>query len=329
MVCFLSFAGNVSVWVWAAAAVLLAVLSVAVVLLPIRRRTRRLQRASALRARLEAQHAGGERESVEQLLAGTGYAYDREQNIYYSVLYPWQRKMGYCKLYDDWATLIGLVFDCEPVRFEYAGKRWLVEFWKGQYGITAGGEIGIYNTAEPDVDIPGVFRGTFYRSAEDDEMMDMAFILSRGDAELFRREGRHWWLTGFVLGEYAEPPSLTMDASVAFPDREMADAFLEAFRRLGYREGDYERDGNTVLFTFTRPRSRQPLLRRGPFYFITMLRTRLLVAQFRKLTEGLTDIDDILAALRERSPLLYHLAIRFGKQEELYRSFDEIRKYLR
>mgnify|MGYP000621142798 CR=1 FL=1 len=28
--------------------------------------------------------------------------------------------------------------------FDYQGKTWLLEFWKGQYGINTGAEIGIY-----------------------------------------------------------------------------------------------------------------------------------------------------------------------------------------
>ena len=31
------------------------------------------------------------------------------------------------------------VFMCLPVYFDYGGKTWLMEFWKGGYGITAGG----------------------------------------------------------------------------------------------------------------------------------------------------------------------------------------------
>ena len=37
-----------------------------------------------------------------------------------------------------------MVFDALPVYFDYQKKTWLIEFWKGQYGINTGAEIGIY-----------------------------------------------------------------------------------------------------------------------------------------------------------------------------------------
>ncbi len=39
----------------------------------------------------------------------------------------------------------GMVIDAFPVYFNYEGRTWLVEFWKGQYGINTGGEVGIYH----------------------------------------------------------------------------------------------------------------------------------------------------------------------------------------
>ena len=39
-----------------------------------------------------------------------------------------------------------MVTQFEPIYFDYDGKTWLIEFWKGQYGINTGAEIGIYHT---------------------------------------------------------------------------------------------------------------------------------------------------------------------------------------
>ena len=63
-----------------------------------------------------------------------------------------------------------MIMDCEPVEFSYGGKRWLIELWKGQYGITTGGEIGIYNTKREDIDHEK-FKGTFYENIQDDERL--------------------------------------------------------------------------------------------------------------------------------------------------------------
>ena len=75
-----------------------------------------------------------------------GYAYDPNQDIFYSKMDAWQRDFGYCRLYDETASPMGMVIDCEPIYFVYSGKRWLIEMWKGQYDLTTGGEVGVYTT---------------------------------------------------------------------------------------------------------------------------------------------------------------------------------------
>ena len=85
-------------------------------------------------------------------LEETGFAYELKGDYFYSLMNCWQRKVGYCQLYDEAAPLFNMIMDCEPVTFSYAGKRWLIELWKGQYGITTGAEIGIYHTEQDDID---------------------------------------------------------------------------------------------------------------------------------------------------------------------------------
>lgn len=69
--------------------------------------------------------------------------------------------------------------DCEPIYFQYDGRRWLIEFWKGQYGITTGAEVGVYVTDKKDVDIPGIFSGTFYESISDNELLQIEYVLKK------------------------------------------------------------------------------------------------------------------------------------------------------
>ena len=86
-------------------------------------------------------------EQLRQLnddLRSAGFAYDYKNDYFYSLKNCWQREAGYCRLYDEGAPLFNMVMDCEPITFSYRGKRWLIELWKGQYGITTGAEIGIY-----------------------------------------------------------------------------------------------------------------------------------------------------------------------------------------
>ena len=69
-----------------------------------------------------------------------------------------------------------MIIDCEPINFEYNGKKWLIEFWKGQYDLTTGCEIGVYKAVGPDLDMQGFFNGTFYNCVSDEERLQMEFI---------------------------------------------------------------------------------------------------------------------------------------------------------
>ena len=76
-----------------------------------------------------------------------GFAYDPRQDIIYSKMYPLQRSFGYAYGYDAAALGMDAIIDCEPIFFDYAGKTWMIELWKGQYGLETGCEIGVYNRA--------------------------------------------------------------------------------------------------------------------------------------------------------------------------------------
>lgn len=267
-------------------------------------------------------------QELRELLADTGYAYDWQQSVFYSILYPWQRRMGYCSLYDESSAAMGMVIDCEPVRFEYGGKKWMIELWKGQYGLTSGAEIGIYNTTRPELDIPGVFNGTFYDCADDEDTLSMTFTLLRKNKILFSRAGRHWWLTGFKLGEFSKPSDLTMEASITFKERGMMTAFLNALMELGYTKDEVKSGGTTVLILYTKPHTKQPLTRRGLIGWFALKEDRKAVGRYRRMTKGLVNIVDILLTLQQKAPSLYRLALNLGKHQDIYKSFEKLQPYL-
>lgn len=68
-----------------------------------------------------------------------GFRYDNTNDIICSNMYSWQREVGYCRFYDEVAPVLNMIIDSEPIYFEYDNIRWLIEFWKGQYGMTTGG----------------------------------------------------------------------------------------------------------------------------------------------------------------------------------------------
>ncbi|NLV88860.1 MAG: DUF4474 domain-containing protein, partial [Tissierellia bacterium] len=41
--------------------------------------------------------------------------------------------------------------------------------------------------------------------ADDENMLKMRFELFKNHVSLIKRKGKHWWLTGFKLGEFSQP----------------------------------------------------------------------------------------------------------------------------
>lgn len=193
---------------------------------------------------------------INELLSPFGFVYQPEGDIISSRQDAWQRRFGYCGLFDRTALRFGMVFDCEPVYFYYGGRTYLIELWKGQYGINLGGEIGMYY-AEGRLPVDQ-FGKAHFTCVPDEEMCRMRMAVCHKGQPVFVNEERHWWLTGFCMGSYCEPEDLTMQASVTFPEQEMLSAFCKSLVGKGYRECDICVCDLTVTFTFAKPCGRQP-----------------------------------------------------------------------
>lgn len=199
---------------------------------------------------------------LNELIEPFGYCYDSQQDLFSSRIDAWQRDFGYSWLYDRTAPRFHLIFDCAPIYFDYGGKTWLLEFWKGQYGINTGGEIGLY--CSDTLVVPKNRKATLFHSVSNDEMLDFSFRLCKCGpiAEVC---ARHWWLTGFLMGEFSRPEDLCMDISITFPNREMLEACLRGLEECGYSHHSLWVCKNTlrVCFTSTFPVSS------GWFYHLT------------------------------------------------------------
>lgn len=262
--------------------------------------------------------------TIDQAIESAGYAYDMRQDIFYSRMDAWQKKYGYCQLYDEAAAPLSMIIDCEPIRFEYGKKKWLVEFWKGQYGMTTGCEVGVYNTTGPDLDIPGVFNGTVYDSAPEEDQLFLAFLLRKGQNILFRREGKHWWLTGFKLGEFSEPHELSMEVAITLKDPEMRGAFVAALREAGYSEQEMRILHNTVWIFFTKPHSQQPYTRIEATDRLTQKKNLLLCETYHKLTKGYRLAPEKIKILRQKAPELFDWVFTMGKPMSLFRGTEKL-----
>jgi UDP-2,3-diacylglucosamine pyrophosphatase LpxH len=201
-----------------------------------------------------------------------GFRYDPGQDIIYSKMYPLQRSFGYAYGYDAGALAMNAIIDCEPIFFDYAGKTWMIELWKGQYGLETGCEIGVYNRPIGSTSLlygvldatvgrrshdPSPSHNLFFDCASDGELLTMSSTLYRKGHKVFSRgPERHWWLTGFKWGLLSEPGDLTMDVSIECLDAIMTSALTGALASMGYK--NVKTNGNTVSFTFGTPKTPQP-----------------------------------------------------------------------
>lgn len=185
---------------------------------------------------------------LDELVYPFGYRFHCDCGFFSSTVDAPQKTAGYTRLYDYMAPRFQMVFDALPIYFNYRGRTWLIEFWKGQYGINTGAEIGIYHA---DTIIPEEsYNATLFSCAEKEEMLDCSFRLCRRGAECICNAERHWWLTAFLVGCFSNPADLTLESCIRFPNREMLSAFTEGLDRAGISRDCISINGLSVCFCF-------------------------------------------------------------------------------
>ena len=178
-----------------------------------------------------------------KILQVAGFEYDEEQGIYYSQMNPLQRKFGFNIGYDMAAPLTGMIYDTKRIEFEYDGREWMIQIWKGQYGITSGAEIGLYNR-DPE-------RNFQYDCADDEDLITMQFDFYNQNELVFSRgPEKHWWLTGFKVFHAGVPILIDLDMTLTFTDKQMAHAFEKSLKKTAatsYLDPiTYKQTGSTV-----------------------------------------------------------------------------------
>lgn len=253
-------------------------------------------------------------ELLDEILEPAGFAYDPVQHIFYSRRNGWQRKYGYCRAYDEAAAHFSMIFQCEPFYFYYDNKEWLLEFWKGQYGMTTGCEAGLYFREKTPLSEQGEKSrsAAHFQAAEEKDFPLMTVRLLKNDVELFRRDGRHWWLTGFVLGEFSKPKQLVMEAKLSFKNPHMAQAAAKAIRLTGYETEQVALSDNHLYFRFEKPKTRQPFSQRKLFVLLKQLKNYILCKQYKKFMGNEKYPLEKLLAFRHRHPGLFRKLLQIG-----------------
>ena len=251
---------------------------------------------------------------LNSLLKPFGFCYITKSDIVTSNIDAWQKIFGYQADFDHAALHFNMVFDCERVYFYYCEKTWLIEFWKGQYGITSGGEIGIYRADR--IVSPKDFSKTTFYGVPEDEMLPLSMEINYKGQHLFSITRNHWWLTGFRVGSYCNPEDLTMDIKIDFPDFEMLAAFLDSIKRLNYSEYDLDVCNTSVSFMFSTPHGRQPRYFHRFLAAFSQWQNHIFCKLFNFVTRPFSCTVDKILYLYYFLPICFRHLLRFQKSHK-------------
>jgi hypothetical protein len=256
-----------------------------------------------------------------------GFLYDPDQDIIYSRMDALQRSFGYAFGYDAAALGMNAVLDCEPIFFDYDGKHWMIELWKGQYGLETGCEIGVYTRPigstglgyamldatigqRPGDGVPS--HNLFYDCAADADRLDLSATLHRDGAVLFTRGPEmHWWLTGFKWGVLSDPSQLSVDVAITLKDNAMRDAFMAGIAGRPYP--NLTVNGTTVSFTFDQPFAVPQPPKPAPVLAAVEAANQTIVNSYNALGFSTNDPNQVQAEFLNVTGLgILHLADYFG-----------------
>ena len=192
------------------------------------------------------------KELLDHLAAPIGYFYDPDQDIFASRHDAPQKLFGYMHFFDLSAAYLNMIFDYETIYFNYDHRTWLIEMWKGQYGINTGCELGIYYADE--IIPPDKYRNAHFQAVAPKDMLDISLRLNHHSTEhlptrLAQMKGPHWWLTIFKMGLFIKPEELFVNTSIRFKNTTMLYQFLQSLRTT-LPDTLYKVNGLTVYFTF-------------------------------------------------------------------------------
>lgn len=248
---------------------------------------------------------------LNELAEPFGFCYIEEEEVFSSRRDAWQRKGGYEALYDKAAPSLNMILDAWPVYFEYKGCTWLIEFWKGQYGINTGGEVGVYRTRE--IVPPFFYPVTHFDAVEDVEMPEIYCTLERKENTIYCLQQKHWWLTGFRMGLWSRPKDLRMMSTITFQDVGQAEAFYEGLRASGRPANKFRLCQNSVYvrMDFSVEVSRLARLHRLLVQSVNWLYCQL----YRIVTAPFQTTVDRMLFLYEQMPRCFRRMLRLARRK--------------
>jgi hypothetical protein len=241
--------------------------------------------------------------SINTFLKPFGFAYDLKQDIIVSKNNSWQRNFGYTNIYDLKAPYFHMVMDSEPIYFDYNHKHYRIEFWKGQYGITTGAEVGVYVR-----DFNSTLPNSFYRSASNSEALDISFDLYK-NCYLLSRKNYSWWLTGFKVGTFSKPKDLKMIISIRFPNQVIKNAYIKGLFNAGYNETNIKIFENVVTVEYCCPNNYKLNNNHHLIKWLSQISNQLNCKIYNYLTRYFNTTLDKLIYLKYLAPFIYNFIV--------------------
>lgn len=254
---------------------------------------------------------------LNKLTAPFGLSLDSSQGILTTRTDPWQKKFGCGEFYDRGALAMQMVFDREPVYFNHRGKTWLVDLWKGQYGISTGAEAGIYHSFS--IVPPSLRQQTTFQVLGEEEMLPIGLRLTNSGTPLFTLEQTHWLLGGFVPGTCTLPEDLTLEVTLAFPEESVSLAFIQALMTLGYKKEDILTYDKTVQFSFTKPKSTPSITWDSWLQSYVLWKGELFCRLYTWITRPFSDTQDRLLYMYLLLPLICPRILSIRRMKKRYR----------
>ena len=208
------------------------------------------------------------------------YKYDPEGEFFYvDDINSWQQQFGFNPLYDFAAGFTVMYYDTVRIYFDYQNRGYLLQLWKGQYGLMfVGSEIGFYE--KDDKKPTSTSAALNHYECATDHLLPMEMVCYRMDSTgtlnpLFKRKYEsHWWTTGFVPGllkNFRDRSELVMEARVTFDTPEMAKIVGDTFKANKFKEIDpsqhniynpdtYYVKGCDVVFTWRKIQSKKDVI---------------------------------------------------------------------
>lgn len=257
---------------------------------------------------------------LNEVVKPFGYCYHCSCGFFSTIWDAWQKDFGYTYLFDKTAPRFQMVFQCEPIYFDYDGKTWLIEFWKGQYGINTGAEIGVYHADR--IIPPEDYKKTVFFGARENEMLNLSILLYNEKGRYVWIQEKHWWLTAFLTGCFSNPADLFLETSITFPDYEMLDAFVLGMYEAGYCAKDFYVFGLKVTFTFFSPKNEETTFFTRFLCRFAQWKNRFFCKLYIWVTKPFCQTEDRILYLYYHLPFIFRKTLRlhrFQKKKKCHR----------